>query len=224
MMDEFDKSDLGLLSYYLGIEVEQGEKQISVRQSAYACRILKQFGMSECNATYVPMEHKLKLHKDREDEPVDPTEYRRVIGSLRYLLHTRPDLSYFVGMLSRYMERPTLIHLKDVKQILRYLKDTIHFGLTYTRGGNDVELGGYTDSDLASDPDDRRSTGGIVFYINNNLVSWGLYKQRTVALSSYEAEYVAAAAAACQAVWLASVIKEITGNKLKLVTLFVDNR
>lgn len=127
-------------------------------------------------------------------------------------------------MLSRYMERPTLIHLKAVKQILRYLKGTIHFGLTYTRGGNDVELADYIDSDLASDPDDRRSTGGMVFYINNNLVSWGSYKQRTVALSSCEAEYMAAATAACQAMWLASVINEITGNKLKPVTLFVDNR
>ncbi|XP_039128494.1 secreted RxLR effector protein 161-like [Dioscorea cayenensis subsp. rotundata] len=152
------------------------EKSITLRQSAYANKVLEQFGMSDCNAVNVPLEHKVKLHKDGEGEPIDVTEYRCIIGSLRYLLHTRPDLSFAVGLLSRYMQRPTSLHLKAMKQTLRYLKGTIHFGLIYTKGGNDEELVCYSNSDLAGDLDDRKSTGGMVFYINNCLVSWGSYK------------------------------------------------
>lgn len=99
-----------------------------------------------------------------------------VIGCLRYLLHTRPDLSYAVGVASRFMEHPTMMHLKAVKQILRYLKGTIDCGLVYTAGSGEITITGYTDSDLAGDVDDRRSTGGMAFYINNNLVAWSSQK------------------------------------------------
>lgn len=115
MKNEFKMSDLGSLSYNLGIEVEQKERLVTLKQSTYANKILQQFGMAECNTAKLPMEHKMKLHKDVGGEPVDVTEYRRIIGCLRYLLHTRPDLSYSVGMLSRYMERPTSLHLKGAK-------------------------------------------------------------------------------------------------------------
>ncbi|KAL9265744.1 Retrovirus-related Pol polyprotein from transposon RE2-like protein, partial [Drosera capensis] len=115
MMTEFEMSDLGLLSYYLGIEVEQKKGWIKLKQSAYAKKILSQFGMAECNATKYSMEPKLRVHKDSEGVPVDATEYRRIVGCLRYLLHTRPDLSFSVGMASRYMERPTIMHHKVVK-------------------------------------------------------------------------------------------------------------
>ena len=108
MMTEFEMGDLGLLSYYLGIEVEQKEGLIMLKQSSYVKKVLLQFEMGECNATKLPMEHKQQLHKDNEGDPVDATEYRRVIDCLRYLLHTRPDLSFVVGMASRYMEKPTV--------------------------------------------------------------------------------------------------------------------
>ena len=101
-----------------------------------------------------------------------------MIGCPRYLLHTRPDLSFAVGVASRYMERPTMMHYKVVKQILRYLKGTTDFGLVYSRGGAKEVLTGYTDSDLAGDLDDRKSTGGMAFYINDSLVSWCSQKQK----------------------------------------------
>ena len=218
-------SHLGLLSYYLGIEVKQKKGLIMLKQSSYVKKVLLQFRMGECNATKLPMEHKQQLHKDNEGDPVDATEYRRVIDCLRYLLHTRPDLSFAVGMASRYMEKPTMMHHKAVKHILRYLKGTIHFGLVYTRGRyEEEELVGYTDSDLASDPDDRKSTGGMAFYINGSLISWGSQKQKIMALSSCEAEFMAVTAAACQALWLRSLISELTGCKPKPMTLFVDNK
>ncbi|KAG6539068.1 hypothetical protein ZIOFF_004221 [Zingiber officinale] len=224
MMAEFDMSDLGLLSYYLGIEVEQQKNRILLRQSAYAKKILSHFKMADCNATKHPMEPKTQLHKDLEGTPIDATEYRRLIGCLRYLLHTRPDLSYSVGMASRYMERPTIMHHKVVKQILRYLKGTIHFGLVYIKGPQEFCIFGYSDSDLAGDLDGRKSTSGMAFYLNESLVSWNSQKQKTVALSSCEAEFMAATTAACHALWLKSLASELTGVEPKPVTLFVDNK
>lgn len=224
MQGEFEMSDLGLLSYYLGIEVEQGEGGTTLKQTAYAKKVLVQFGMQDCNSTLIPMDPKMQLHKDAEGQEVDATEYRRVIGCLRYLLHTRPDLSYAVGVASRFMERPTVLHFKAVKQILRYLKGTVERGLVYAAGGGELKITGYTESDLAGDVDDRRSTGGMAFYINQSLVAWSLQKQKTVVLSSCEAEFMAATDAACQVLWLRALLGEVAGVEEKSVTLFVDNK
>jgi hypothetical protein len=96
----FRMSDLGVLSYYLAIEVRQGVRGIELSQSAYASKLLEKSGMSSCNRCAVPMERKLKLSKEGNSSPVDQTEYRSLIGSLRYLLHTRPELTFSVSYLS----------------------------------------------------------------------------------------------------------------------------
>ena len=171
MTKQFEMSDLGLLSYYLGIEVSQQERCLTLKQTGYAVKVLTQFGMMDCNPTKYPMEQRAQLHKDPDGQLVDATKYRRVIGCLRYLLHTHPDLSFAIGVASRFMEKPTMMHYKAVKQILRYLKGTIHFGLVYSRGGAEEVITGFTDSDLAGDMHDRKSTSGMAFYINGSLVS-----------------------------------------------------
>jgi hypothetical protein len=171
MTGEFEMSDLGLLSYYLGIEVNQ-EEYLTIKQTAYAKKVLDQFGMGECNETKYPMEPGLKLHEDKHGEKVDATNYRKMIGCMRYLLHTRPDLAYSVGVASRFMEKPTVLHLKAVKQILRYLKGTTELGLVYTQEGKEEMLTGYSDSDHGGDVVGRRSTGGMAFYLNDSLISW----------------------------------------------------
>ena len=179
--------------------------------------------MSESNSTKIPMEPGIKLHQDKSGEPVDATEYRKMVGCLRYLLHTRPDLAFFVGMVSRFMKRPTVMHLKAIKQILRYLKGTVEMGLVYTQHGGDEVLVVYTDSDLSGDVVGRRSTGGMAFYLNDNLITWCSQKQRTVALSSCESEFMAATGAAMQALWLKNLLSELTSTKTKVVTMYVDN-
>ncbi|CAL5022892.1 unnamed protein product [Urochloa decumbens] len=224
MMKEFEMSDLGFLSYYLGMEVEQSEHGIKLKQSSYARKILQQTGMEECNPTSYPMQAKLKLDKDEEGDPVDPTEYRRMVGSLRYLTHTRPDLAYSVGVVSRFMERPTSLHLQAVKQILRYVKGTIDFGLMYSKGAAEDVLAGYSDSNLAGDIIDRKSTSGLVFYFLGNIVAWASQKQKSVALSSCEAEFMAATAAACQGIWLRGLLTELTGEEPEPIMLYVDNK
>lgn len=119
----------------------------------------------------------MELSKREKGNLVNPTEYRSIVGGLRYLTHTRPDISYAVGMVSRFMEKPTDVHLQAVKRILRYVKGTIDFGLTYARGNEENIITGYSDSNLARDVDDRRSTAGTTFYLNENLVTWSSHKQ-----------------------------------------------
>jgi len=126
-------------------------------------------------------------------------------------------------MASRFMENPTVMHLQAVKQILRYLKGTVDMGLVYTQAGGEEVLVGYTDSDLSGDLVGRRSTGGMAFYLNGDLITWCSQKQKTVALSSCESEFMAATAAAMQAIWLRNLLSEVTSTKTKVVALFVDN-
>lgn len=148
--------------------------------------------MTYYNATKYPMEPKIiQLHKDLKEAPVDATKYRYTIGCLKYLLKTRPDLSYVVRIESKHMESPTIMHYKVVKQTLKYLRGTIYFGLAYVKGSQDVNIFGYPDSDLAGDLDRRKTTSGVVFYLNESLVSWNSQKQKTLTFSSCEAELIA---------------------------------
>jgi hypothetical protein len=224
MKTKFEMSDLGLLSFYLGIEVQQHAEGISLCQAHYASRILQLGGMEGCNSAHTPMEERLRLSRESTAEEVDATEYRRIVGSLRYLVHTRPDLAFAVGFVSRFMERPTKEHMMAVKRILRYVAGTINYGLHYRRKTKEVRLIGYSDSDLAGDIDTRKSTSGTLFFFGNCLVSWQSLKQRVVAQSSCEAEYVAATTAANQGIWLARLLGELQGRKAETVELKVDNK
>jgi hypothetical protein len=223
MTSEFEMSGLGLLSFYLGIEVDQQNDFVTIKQSSYARKVLSQFGMGDCNPTKIPMDPGAKLDADKGGVRVDGTEYRRVIGCLRYHLHTRPDLSFSVGMCSRYMEKPTVKHQRAVKHILRYLKGTIDLGLVYTQEGKEETIIGYSDSDLGGDLVGRRSTGGMAFYLNDSLITWTSHKEKTIALSSCEAEFMATTEAAKQGLWLRSLLSELTAKQPKSVTLYVDN-
>jgi hypothetical protein len=122
MKNLFSMSDLGLLSYYLGIEVHQNSGKISLSQSAYEAKVLDKCGMKDCNPTLIPMDPGTKLSKESSNSLVDSTQYRSIVGSLRYLIHTRPDIAHSVGIVSRFMEKPTTEHLAAVKQVLRYVK------------------------------------------------------------------------------------------------------
>ncbi|KAL7608790.1 hypothetical protein Lser_V15G13166 [Lactuca serriola] len=167
------------------------------------------------------MEPRLRLTQDEDGVPVNAIEYQRLIGSLRCLIHSRLDLSYLVGVVSRYMESPNESHLKAVKHILRYIKGTTNFGLVYKKGG-DRKIIGFSDSCYGMDIDGRKGTTGMIFYLSGdgtctsggasgNPITWSSQKQHTVALSSCEAEFMAATATTCQALWLRSLLKELIG-------------
>ena len=163
MSSKFEMTDLGKLTYYLGIEVHQTEEGIEVKQEGYALKILKEAGLESCNHTQVPMEFGLKVSKAQDEAEIDPTSYRRNVGCLRYLLHTRPDLTFSVGVASRYMQSPRKSHGEMIKHILRYLKGTINFGLRFGREGS-RKITGFSDSSHNRDQDDGRRTTAHVFY------------------------------------------------------------
>ncbi|GKD08760.1 zinc finger, CCHC-type containing protein, partial [Tanacetum coccineum] len=169
-------SDMGLLSYYLGIEVTQHEDAITLKQSAYARNVLLKAGMADCNPSQSLMEHKLELTKDEGRVPVNPTLFCSIIGGLRFRTHTRPDIAFAVGIVSRFMEKPTVNHMQAVKRILWYIKGTVNYGLVYTKYHKSDVITGYSDSNHARDVEDRRSTSGMVFYLKENLVTWGSKK------------------------------------------------
>lgn len=224
MKSMFSMSDLGLLSYYLGIEVKQDDQGITLCQSGYAARILNKMGMENCNPSQTPMEARLKLSKESLSPQVDATLYRSVVGSLRYLIHTRPDICYSVGYVSRFMEKPTSEHLAAVKHILRYVKGTLNLGCFYKKGTEErLQLVGYSDSDFAGDIDDRKSTTGVIFYLGNSPITWVSQKQKTVALSSCEPEFIAASAGACQSIWLGRLLAELFNKEPDKVVLKIDN-
>ncbi|XP_062198808.1 secreted RxLR effector protein 161-like [Phragmites australis] len=180
--------------------------------------------MNDCNTVHVPMENRLKLSKKSTSPPVDASYYRSIVGSLRYLVHTRPDISFAVRYVSRFMENPTTEHLSAIKHILRYIAGMLHFGLSYTKGQGEIKLKGYSDADMAGDVDDCKSTTGVLFCFGDAPVTWQSQKQPVVALSSCEVEYIAASTAACQGLWLGSLLGRFYGKSASVATIFIDNQ
>ncbi|KAJ6293717.1 hypothetical protein OIU76_021890 [Salix suchowensis] len=152
-----------------------------------------------------------------------PKYYQQLVGKLIYLTITRPDITYAVSLVSQFMHAPTDHHLSMVKRILRYLKGTIGRGLVMSRN-NHTNVMGYTDFDWAGNQLDRRSTIGYCMFVGGNLVSWKSKKQHVVARSSAEAEYRAMAAAACELVWLQSLLADMGCPSTTPMSLFCDNQ
>lgn len=134
--------------------------------------------------------------------------------------HTRPDISFSVGIVSRFMNYPTRHHYGAAKRILRYIAGTLNFGIWYNQV-SDFKLVGYTDSDWASSLDDRKSTSGNIFNLRSGAVTWSSKKQATTALSTSEAKYVAATSSACQAVWSRRLLADFHQKKMKKLQYFV---
>jgi hypothetical protein len=122
------------------------------------------------------------------------------------------------------MENPTATHWAIVKQILRYVQGTLSLGCSFRKGEGVPVLLGYSDSDHAGDVNDRKSTSGIIFFLGGNIVSWSSQKQKAVAKSSCEAEYMAASDASCQGVWLGRLIGDLIGCTPAKFKLLVDNK
>jgi len=223
MSYEFEMTDLGLMSYYLGLEVKQLEEGIFISQECYAKEVLKKFKMFDCNPVNTPMESGMKLSKFEDGEKENPTLFKSLVGSLRYLTCTRPDILYAVGVVSRFMETPTSTHMKVAKRILRYLKGTLDYGLFYSFS-NDFKLHGFCDSDYAGDIDDRKSTSGFIFFMGGCAFSWSSKKQPIVTLSTCESEYVAATSCTCHAIWLRRLLKELHLPQVEATEIYVDNK
>jgi hypothetical protein len=224
MKTTLQMSDLGPLSFYLGIEVHQDDSGITLRQTAYAKRVVELARLTDCNPALTPMEERLKLSRDSTTEEMDATQYWRLVGILRYLAHTRSDLAFSVGYVSRFMQRSTTEHQQTVKRIICYVAGTLDHGLYYPRCPGEAHLVRYSDSDHAGDIDTNKSTSGILFFFGKCLVSWQLVKQQVVALSSCGAEYIAASTISTQALWLVRLLSDLLDRDTEAVELRVDSK
>ncbi|KAL0416081.1 UNVERIFIED_CONTAM: Retrovirus-related Pol polyprotein from transposon RE1 [Sesamum latifolium] len=193
-------SDLGHITYFLGMEINLCDDGIFISQKRYALEILRKFKMEKSKPVSTSLIHNEKLSRSEKGDDADASLYRSLIGSLLYHTATRPDLMYAVaGVLSRFLQSPGQVHMGAAKRVLRYVKGTHDYGIWYTQS-EDVKLFGYADSDWAGCPDDLKSTTGYVFSLGSGVFSWLSKKQEVIAESTTEAEYMATIAVANQAI------------------------
>ncbi|GLU17723.1 hypothetical protein SLE2022_340790 [Rubroshorea leprosula] len=179
--------------------------------------------MSNCKAVSTPIVPGTKFTSEDGAAKIEPGLYRSMIGSLLYLSATRPDIMYSVSVLSRFMQSPSEIHLKGAKRVLRYVKGTIDFGVMYSRS-DEIKLLGFTDSDWAGSEDDMKSTSGCCFSIGSGMISWCSRKQDAVAQSTTESEYIAAADATNQAIWMRKVMRDLKHAQKEPTVILCDNK
>eukprot|EP00253_Pinus_taeda_P015456 PITA_15456 len=205
------------------LTVLQSKEGISLSQSKYACDILRHFHMEDCKPAPSPFQSGVKLSASCTSPEVDATLYRQLVGKLLYLTHTRPDLSFVVGLVARFMQNPSESHWKAAKRILRYVRGTVQFGIHYSAKAAPL-LVGFTDSDWAGDPDDRKSTAGYVFALGSGPITWACKKHAAISLSSAEAEYRGAVEASKEALWLRQILSEFGFEQQHPTTLWCDNQ
>ncbi|GJZ46082.1 retrovirus-related pol polyprotein from transposon TNT 1-94 [Tanacetum coccineum] len=201
MHDEFEMSMMGKLNFFLGLQVNQMKAGIFFNQSKYIKEMLKKFSLEDYKAMKMPRSSDMKLTKDEECESVDSTKYRGMIGSLLYLMASRPDIMSSVCLCARFKKNPKTSYLEAVNRIFRYIKGTTHLGLWYPKG-TDIETVVYADSNHAGDYVDRKSTSGICTFVGCCLTSWFSKKQTVLAISTTEDEYISIRKACQQELWM----------------------
>ncbi|XP_019181367.1 PREDICTED: uncharacterized protein LOC109176385 [Ipomoea nil] len=185
LAQEFKIRDMGLPSFFLGIETVSISDGILLSQCRYVQDILKRAGMVDCKPVSTP----ISVARSEDGDVAlfaDPTHYHGLAGALQYLTVTRPDLSFAVNRLCQRMQAPSTADWSMMKRVLRYVKGTLGMGLC-VRKSLSTSLHVFSDSDWAGSPDDRKSTSGFAIFLGSNLISWSCRKQRTVARSSTEA-------------------------------------
>ncbi|GJU37971.1 putative ribonuclease H-like domain-containing protein [Tanacetum coccineum] len=221
MQKEFKMSSMGELTFFLGLQVKQSNGGIFLSQDKYVKDILNKFDFRTIKPASTPIEAHKSLGKDEEGEDVDVHLYRSMIGCLMYLTASRPDIMFAVCLCARFQVTPKVSHLHAVKRIFRYLKHQPNLGLWYPKD-SPFHLEAFSDSDYAGDNHDRRSTSGGCQYLGRRLVSWQCKKQTIVAISSTEAEYVAAASCCAQVLWMQNQLLDYGFNFMN-TEIHIDN-
>nr|GEU87892.1 retrovirus-related Pol polyprotein from transposon TNT 1-94 [Tanacetum cinerariifolium] len=190
MCSKFKMSMIEKISFFLGLQISQSPRGIFVNQSKYALESLKKYSFKFCDLVDTSMVEKSKLKEDREGKAVDPSHYCGMIGTLLYLTTSRPDLQFLICMCARYQARPTEKHVHAVKRIFRYLRGIVNRGLWYPKDSS-VALIAFADADHAGCQDTRRSTSSSVQFLGERLISWSSKRQKSAAIFSTKAEYIA---------------------------------
>ncbi|GKB62105.1 retrovirus-related pol polyprotein from transposon TNT 1-94 [Tanacetum coccineum] len=192
---KFQMSMMGHMSFFLGLQVSQSPGGIFINQSKYALEILTKYGMDTSDPVDTPMVDRSKLDEDPLGIPVDQTRFRGMVGSLMYLTASRPDLVFATCMCARYQDKPTKKHLEAIKRVFRYLRGTINWGLWYLKD-TAMALTAYADAD---------------------------HKQKSTAISTTEAEYIAMSRCCAQILWMRSQLTDY-GFAFNNIPLYCDNK
>ena len=218
LLKAFDARDLGPAKYFLGMTIERDrdKRTIKLGQERATLNLLEKYNMGDCKPKSTPL---TSVPSSDDGDPLDI--YKYPYSSLYLSICPRPDISLAVGVLARHMSKPRTTHWTEAKNVLRYLSGTTKYGLTFGTSTNG--LIGYCDADFATDTDTRRSTTGYVFLLYGGAISWSSRRQQTVAASTTEAEYMAAAAATKEARWLRKLMYNLKLD-IRTVTILDDNQ
>lgn len=237
LKEEFEMTDSNEVDFFLGIQVRRGGGKggYAWSQEHYIEKLLEQWEMRNCEPVKTPMDKTYLAKRKPDENPADKHNYQSAVGSLMYLMMaSRPDIAFAVSHLSKFCSDPSEKHWLAVKRLLRYLRGTSKLALLLGVKGRNSGVVGYTDADWASDSEDRKSVGAYLFFVCGSVVSWTAKKQAFVATSTMESEYVAAAQAAKEAIWLREFFGELTSKNPHLkvpgfthekpIEIFCDNQ
>ncbi|GJY76147.1 retrovirus-related pol polyprotein from transposon TNT 1-94 [Tanacetum coccineum] len=219
---KFKMSMMGKISFFLGLQISQNTRGIFINPSKYSLESLKKYDFDTCDPVDTPMVEKSKLDEDKEGKAVDPSHYRGMIGTLLYLTASRPDIQFAICMCARYQARPSKKHLHTVKRIFRHLRGTVNRGLWYPKDSS-IALTAFADADHAGCQDTHRSTSGSMQFLGDRLVSWSSKRQKSVAISSIEAEYIAMSGFCAQILWMRSQLTDY-GLGFNKIPMYCDNK
>lgn len=225
----FKMKDLGEICYCLGMHVERDRTKgkIYLDQRKYILEVLNKFGLSDCKPVNTPLDMNTKIKGSTEEGKIlHDIPYQEAIGCLLYISQvTRPDISFAINMLSKYNNKPEMHHWVALKRVMRYLKGTQDYRLTFKQTQDEELTHGYCDADWANSEDDRRSVTGYIFLLQGGSISWNSRRQATVALSTTEAEYMALSTCVQEALWLRQFQEDFWPQlKNKPLTIYSDNQ
>jgi hypothetical protein len=222
LMSKYEMTDLGEIQKYLGVEYTYTASGLVLHQRAYCQQILMQFDMTNCRPATIPLpvDHKVQLATGTS--PINVHNYCMLIGKLLFLAITRPDISFAVSLLSRYMSAPQEYHLDIALHVLRYLSGTVSHGLYY-QFGHSTEVQGFPDANWGMCKDSFKSTGAYVFTMAGSAISWSSKRQQNVSLSSTESECKALTQGAQEAAWIKRLLAELLPNDGQVIHMKCKN-
>ncbi|XP_060182061.1 secreted RxLR effector protein 161-like [Lycium barbarum] len=215
---EFDMKYLGEANKILGMEIHRKNGEVHLLQKKYIEKVVQRYGMNKCKPVTLSLTQHFRLFSLMAPQSKEKVEYMSkvpycsAVGSIMYVMVcTGPDITQAVSVVSRFMSKPDKKYWEAIKWILKYLKGSSNVGLTFYRMRNEgFSVLGYVDSDFAGDLDRKRSTTGYIFTLKSSAISWKATLQSIVALSTIEAEYMAAGEAIKEAIWLNGLVSELS--------------
>ncbi|XP_022887164.1 uncharacterized protein LOC111403045 [Olea europaea var. sylvestris] len=220
---QFKLKDLGVLKYFLGLEIARSHNGIFLSQRNYTLQLLEDAGFLGCKPANLPMNPKARLNSFEGKLIDDSSQYRRLVGRLLYLTISRPDITFVVHKLSQFVSQPRQLHLDVVYHLLRYLKAAPGQGLLFSASSS-LQLRAFADADWGACLDSRKSVTGFCVFLGDSLISWKAKKQQTLSRSSAEAEYRALASTASEIAWIHQLLRDFQISSPTSALIFCDNQ